>query len=165
MITREQQVAQSVQDFVREALVAAGYGPSLVKIRDAFPTLEERSQPLTVTTVALGFNFDDGGRKIELGSDLTLRSYTITFWTFGLTGEQGENVATTIRAILEDSGYLIPLKDIGTAGQPVIDQLEIPDDRGIQVTRQAAVDPRPWDTYVWTTIVKVEDTYYPSLVN
>lgn len=162
MITREDRVEQSVQDFVKGHLVEKGYGPDKVKVRDAFPTMEERSQPLTMTNVAIGFNFDDGGRKLELGSDLTLRTYTIEFWTFGITQTYGRNVANVIRAILEEGEYLIPLKDIGVEGQPVIDQLVVMDERGIAVTRQLAHDPRPWDMNVWTTTLKVEDTYSPS---
>jgi hypothetical protein len=165
MITREDQIEQSVQNFVKAGLIAAGYGTDLVKVRDAFPTLEERATPMDVTNVAVGFNFDDGGRSIELGSDLKLRVYTVEFWTFGMTPQLGRNVANVIKTILEDNGYLVPLQDVGTAGHPVIDQLVIPDDRGITVARQINNDPRPWDMNVWTTIVKLEDTYYPSLVN
>jgi hypothetical protein len=100
VITREQMVAQSAQDFIAESLVAAGYGPTVVKVREAFPTIEERMTPLTVTQVALGFNFDDGGKKVELGSDLTLRVYNIEFWVFGAPrtspGRSGPSSRTTI---------------------------------------------------------------------
>lgn len=162
MITREDQVEQSVTDYVRAGLVANGYDADKVEVRDSFPSPDERGKELTKTTVAVGFNFDDGGRHIELGSDLTVRVYTIEFWTFGIDQGYGRNVANVIRAILEIGNYLIPLKDIGVEGQPVIDQLVIQDERGISVTRQLARDPRPWDRYVWTTILKVEDTYFPT---
>jgi hypothetical protein len=165
MITREQMVAQSTQDFITERLAAAGYGPTIVQVREAFPTIEERMTPLTVTQVALGFNFDDGGKKVELGSDLTLRVYNVEFWVFGTTQNRAENVSGVIRAVIEDNDLLIPLKDISVAGHPVIDQLTVLDDRGIRTVRQIAPDPRPWDANVYTTTVRVEDYYSPALVN
>lgn len=161
MITREDQVEQSVQDYVKAGLVTNGYDTSAVKVRDAFPTADERSRELTVTTVAVGFNFDDGGRHVELGSELLQRVYTIEFWVFGLSPAWGRNVANVVRAILE-STYTVPLKAIELSGQPVIDTLLVSDDRGVTVTRQLAREPRVWDRFVWTTMVKVEDMYFPS---
>lgn len=165
MVTREQQIKQSTQDHVKEGLRAAGYDDALVAMRDSFPTPEERSQPLLQTTVALGFTFDNGGQKMELGSDLTRRVHTIEFWTFGTTPMLAENVAYGIRAILEDNNALIPLLKIEDPAKPVIDQLVILDDQGVSVDRQISRDPRPWDENVYTTRVKIEDVYYPSLVN
>lgn len=164
MITREDMIEQSIEDFVKEGLVLNGYTDDKVHVRDAFPSPDERSQPLVQTEVAIGFNFDDGGVNIELGSDLKLRKYTIEFWTFGLTQQQGRNVATVIRTLLEDEGA-VDLKDIGTTGRPVIDRLLLQDSPGISVTRQIAAQPRPWDRNVFTTTCRIEDTYYPSLVN
>lgn len=161
MITREDQVEQSVSDFVKEGVAAFNYD-SVVHLRDAFPSADERAEKLEKTTIAVGFNFDDGGRHIELGSDLTLRTYTIEFWVFGLTAIQGRNVANLIRAIVEQGNYLIPLKAIQDPGTPVFDQLVVSDERGVTVTRQLANNPRVWDRYVWTAVVRVEDTYMPS---
>jgi hypothetical protein len=55
----------------------------------------------------------------------------------------------------------------GSAGvrRPVIDQLIVLDDAAITVDRQLSNDPRPWDRFVYSTRVKIEDVYYPSLVN
>jgi hypothetical protein len=162
VITREDQVEQSVSDYVREQLVAFGYPEDKVHVREAFPSPEERGKELTQTVVAVGFNFDDGGRRIEMGSTLTQRVYNIEFWTFGINQNYGRNVANVIRAILEGNDFLIPLKAIEQEGQPVIDKLIIQDFRGIQVQRQVAHEPRPWDRHVFTTTVKVEDTYFPN---
>lgn len=161
MITREDAVVQSVQNFVQTGLVALGYTADKVFMRDAFPTQDERSEELDTTTVATGFNFDDGGKLAEMGSDLILRVYTVEFWTFGTTPEYGSNVAHVIRRILEED-YLVPLQDIREAGSPVIDQLTVLEPRGVVVTRQIANDPRPWDMNVWTTTVKLEDFYSPQ---
>lgn len=162
MITREDQVEQSVSDFIKDGLTTLNYYPNVVDVRDSFPGVDERSKELNKTTIAVGFNFDDGGRNIELGSDLKLRVYTIEFWTFGINTAQGRNIANVIRALIEQGDYLIPLKAIELPDRPVFDQLIVQDERGVAVTRQIARDPRVWDRFVFTTTVKVEDTYYPS---
>lgn len=159
MVTREQMVTQSVEDFVEASLHGGGYA-DIVDVRDAFPTLEERATEMTKTVLAFGFNFDDGGREIELGSNLTMRVYTIEVWVFGLNPTEGENVATVVRSMVE-AAATIPLKDVGSAGAPVIDQLELPEGRAATVQRQISSDPRVWDRFVWTVTLKVEDTYYP----
>lgn len=146
---------------MKDALTEANYWPQIVDVRDSFPTENERSAELLKTAVATGFSFDDGGRKIEMGSDLTQRIHTVEFWTFAATATQGENISHYIRSVLEASG-LIPLKDLAQDGAPVVDQLVIMDERGVRVERQFSRDPRPWDRYVWNTSVKVEDIYYPS---
>ncbi len=161
MITREDAVTQSAQDFVQGGLIALGYTGDKVFMRDAFPSLNERASELTVTTVATGFNFDDGGRSAELGSDLLLRVYAIEFWVFGTTPEYGQNVSHVIRRLFEQD-YLMPLKDIRDQAKPVIDQLTVLQPRGVIVQRQIANDPRPWDMNVWTTTVRLEDYYSPS---
>jgi hypothetical protein len=162
VITREDQVEQSVQDFVKLGLIARGYTTSMVRVRDSFPGVDERSTTLDKTTVAVGFNFDDGGHRVELGSELMRRVYSIEFWTFGLTQTWGRNVAYLIRALLEQGDWLIPLKAIEQATQPVIDQLIVQDEQGVTVTRQIANDPAEWDRFVYTTMVKVEDMYMPD---
>lgn len=162
-ITREDQIEQSVFDHLKARLVEEGYNDGLVRLREAFPSLNERSSELKVTTVAIGFNFDDGGRLAECGSDLMYRVYTIEFWVFGMTPTLGRNVAHVIRAIFEGDS-IVPVKDIGVNGQPVIDQLSLLDERGVQVQRQVAIEPRPWDQNVWTTTARFEDYYSPALV-
>lgn len=159
MITREDKIEQSIQDYIRENLAALDYDDTLVAIRDAFPTLDERATELTITTVAVSINFDDGGTLMEIGSDLTLRVYTVEAWVFGVDQTTGKNVANVIKHVMESNYGLIPLKDIGEPGQPVIDQLVVDE---AAVNRQMADDPAPWDEFVWSMTARVEDTYYPS---
>lgn len=161
MITREDAVVQSAQTFVQQGLVALGYTADKVLMRDAFPTPDERASELDTTTVATGFNFDDGGRRAEMGSDLLLRVYTVEFWVFGTTPEYGTNVAHVIRRIFEGD-YRLPLLDIRDPAFPTSDYLTVFEPRGIVVQRQVANDPRPWDMNVWTTSVKLEDYYSPA---
>jgi hypothetical protein len=165
VVTREDMIEQSITDHIRAGLVAKGYGPTLVKLRESFPDYNERATELTVTTVAIGFNFDDGGRNAELGSDLIRRIYTIELWVFGVRADLGRNVAHVIRAIAEEDGGRIPLKDVSVAGQPVIDVLVLLDESGVKVERQIAADPQPWDSHVWTVSLRLEDYYSPSLTD
>lgn len=159
MVTREDKIEQSVSDYVREELEALGYDDTIVQIRQGFPTYEERATELEVSQLAVAFNFDDGGKLVEIGSDLTERIYTIEFWCFGADESVGRNVPNVVRTILESNYGLIPLKDVGVAGQPVIDQLMVEE---ASVNRQIADDPQPWDSFVWSTTARVSDTYYPS---
>lgn len=159
MVTREDKIEQSVQDYIRGELRRLGYDETLVEIREAFPTLDERAAELEITTVAITIIFDDGGTPMEVGSDLTLRVYTVDAWTFGTDETIGRNVANVIKQILESNYGLIPLKDISQDPAPVIDQLTTDT---VSVTRQQNDDPQSWDEWVWSTVAKVEDSYYPS---
>jgi hypothetical protein len=161
MIPRETNIQQSVQDHVKEHLTTLAYIPKIIDFRDAFPSPDERATPLKKTVVAVGFNFDDGGRMVELGSDLTRRVYTTEFWVFGLTQDIGRNVANVIKEIFE-AHWVVQLRDYGTAGSPIFDQLVMLDERGVQVQRQVATDPHLWDMNVYTATVKFEDFYSPS---
>jgi hypothetical protein len=164
MVPREVLVEQSVQDFVKAGFVARGIGPTQVVVRDSFPTATERATPLTVTTVAIGINFDDGGKFIELGSDLTERVYTVECWTFGTGKNIAQTTGTLIRAMLEET-FTVPLIDVTQVARPVIDQLALQDRRRVSVTRQLAREPLPWDRFVYSTVARLEDVYSPSLVD
>jgi hypothetical protein len=156
MIAREDIIEQSIFDYVKTGLVTSGYEESLVIVRDAFPSPEERSTTLRTTTVAIGFNFDDGGSQAELGSELIVYVHNVEFWTFGITPKLGRNVAGVIRHILrQDDG--VPLKDYGAVGSPVIDRLQLLD--RVVVQRQINAAPRAWDMNVWTTMARFEDYY------
>ena len=162
MIPRETKIEQSVSDHLRDHLVALGYTPDRLAIREAFPGLAERSTPLAKNTLAIGFDFDDGGRPVELGSDLTQRIYTMEFWTFGVSIAHARTIAATVKSIFEINP-VVPLKDVGVEGQPVIDQIVVLDDvKRIIVQRQISTEPAAWDQFVYTTTVKFEDYYSPS---
>lgn len=161
MITREDMIEQSIQEYVKGQLVANGYDETVVHVRDAFPSLDERATEMTVSQLAVGFNFDNGGRRMELGSDLTMFTHTVELWVFGMDPDSGRNIANMTRRILYGNDFLVPLLDISQPGDPVIDQLIV---NTAAVNRQIARDPRPWDLYVWTVVSKIEDTYYPSLL-
>lgn len=163
MVTREDMIEQTVSDLAQAKLTQYSYIPNVVDLREAFPTSEERATEMAKTQVAIGFNFDDGGIPAELGSDLCRYTHTIEFWTFGLESEEGRNVANFLKEVFR-SNMVFPLKDVGSAGQPTVGFLEIPDARSIAVARQISANPFPWDRHVFTTTVKVEDLYAPALV-
>jgi hypothetical protein len=160
VISREDMVTQSVQDYVRAALVARGYElPGMVRLLDSFP-YERREEGLDCQLVALGFDFDDEGEQAELGSDLMRRSYTIELFVFGTTNTWARNLANVMKFAVQNEGT-IPLKDVSQPGAPVIDRLEV---LGASAERQVIRDPQPWQQYVWTTVIRVQDVYHASLV-
>jgi hypothetical protein len=125
----------------------------IAEVREAFPTPTERDSTLSKTQIALGFNFDDGGRLAELGSDLTEFLHTAEVWVFGRTPAEGRNTANTIRALVLTADS-IPLIDIRDNARPVIDQLLKPERQAVVVNRQVAGDPRPVGPFVWTATIR-----------
>jgi hypothetical protein len=159
MVTREQMVEQSVQDFLREQLfVVRGYPTEDVELLDSFP-YNRFDGPLAKTYVAAGFDFTDQGRAIELGSDLILRTYTLEFFVFGHDPLYGKNVASVVMHTLEDGN--IPLKDISKTGAPQIDVLTLVT---VSKDRVPMEDPKPHEENLWLVTAKVDDEYFMSLV-
>src|SRR5438309_9259392 len=107
-LIREELVEMSVMRCIATGLPDYGYvltngaepqpGATLL-MREAFPTPEERGQELTVTTLAFGFNIDDGGEAAELGTNLTRYVHTLVCWTFALEPRFGRRVAHTAKNI------------------------------------------------------------------
>lgn len=159
MILREDMIEQSVEDFIRAGLSGFSYDDQNVHIRDAFPTPDERAKPLDKTQLAVGFNFDDGGVPGELGSNLTRFVHTIEFWTFATNQRIGKQLANVIKHMLWGA-QVVPLLDYNDPADPPpqMDALVV---LRCQVARQVNTSTRPWDQWVWTTTVRLEDTYYP----
>lgn len=164
MILREELVEYSVLRKIREGLPTYGFvlspaeGANLT-LREAFPTPEERLEALAITTVCFGFNIDDGGREMELGSTLTEYTHTLEVWTFATEPHFGRRVAHSLKHIVRKGGDLIPLLDFNQEGDPQIDAMIV---HKAQVQHQANSSVRPWDQYVWTTAIAVQDTFYPE---
>jgi hypothetical protein len=161
MVTREQKVTQSIQDYVRDWLLANDYTPDIVQVLDAFPE-EGLTETFDRSFVAAGFSFDDGGAQAELGSDLKRRVYNVTFWIFGLTAVAGQNIANAIKAAIERDGT-VPLKDIGASGEE-IDRLVLLDEGGVLDERVPVREPRPWERNLWRVTARLEDYYNARLV-
>src|SRR2546427_10118746 len=128
-ILREELVEYSTLQRIREGLPSYGLvldpeeGTPTVKLREAFPTPEERSEELQITTVAFGFNIDDGGRLMELGSNLTEYTHTLEVWTFATEPRFGRRLAHAIKHVVRSPDDSIPLLDYNQDEDPQIDTL------------------------------------------
>jgi len=164
-LIREELVELSVLRAIRLGLPDYGYtlgtDPSVadVNVREAFPNPEERNEELVITTVAFGFNIDDGGEPAELGSNLTKYVHTLICWTFALDPRFGRRLAHTIKNIARRNLDVLPLYDFNQDAEPQIDALNV---MKTQVRHEVNNSPRPWDQYVWTTAISVQDISYPQ---
>lgn len=156
MISREDFVTQSVQTFARTQIYSVrGYATNKVEFVEAFPfELKELDRNL----IATGFNFDDDGEQGEMGSDLRRRVYTVDFWVFGVTNTYARNLANVLKFGLDVDGT-IPLLNIAVTPPVEMDRLLV---LGVHAHRQIIPQPEPWQQFVWTTQVQVEDYYYAS---
>lgn len=160
MITREDLIAQSVFDYVKtQIFTVRGYPSTQVEIREGF-LYDLNEGALDKNIVTAGFDFDDDGTQAEMGSDLKRRVYTIEFWVFGLTDTYARNLANAIKFALDSEGT-IPLMDVAQIPPVEIDRLVVD---GVNADRQIIPEPEPWQRFVWTTTVRVEDIYFASLV-
>jgi hypothetical protein len=164
-LIREELVELSVLRAIRSALPDYGYtlgtDPAVadVNVREAFPAPEERNGELVITTVAFGFNIDDGGDAAEMGSNLTKYVHTLICWTFALEPRFGRRLAHTIKNIARRNLDVLPLYDFNQNTEPQIDAMNV---MKTQVRHEVNNSPRPWDQYVWTTAISVQDICYPT---
>lgn len=158
MVTREQLIEQSCQEFVKTALFTThGYPASKIEILDAFPK-DRFEGPLEKNYLAAGYGFDDQGQNVEMGSDLTRRVYTIEWYVFATTSTWGRNLAHAVKFALE-TDQTIPLLNITEPGWPEIDRLMV---LGVNAEEVPMPDPNPAEENVWRVVVRVEDEYFPA---
>lgn len=157
-ITREELVEESVSMFLREQMFTVrGYPTDRVEFLDAF--VERRLDALDSLAknyVAIGFNFDDGGTQLEMGSSLLQRVYTIEVWVIATDVHTGRNLANAVRDSAE-SAEAIPLRDIRVSGSPVVDYLQV---NPVRAQRQPVADPKPWQESLYIVHIPVVDEYY-----
>lgn len=162
MIIREELMEYSVLQRIREGLPDYGFTLSGegqdIDLREAFPTPQERGKELEMTTVAFGFSIDDGGKPAELGSSLTEYTHTVMVWTFGTAPAFARRCAHSIKHIMRGGDGTLPLLDFNQDGNPAIDNLLV---LKAQVAHQVNNSSRPWDQYVFTTAINVQDIYFP----
>lgn len=159
-ITREQRVQASLIAYLSDKLFTQlGYPTDQVELVEAFEHSQFRGdEPLDKNYIALGFNFDDGGRPIELGSTLISRIYTMEVWVIATSPTIGLNLANAVRDQAE-ADMVIPLLDIAVAGAPVIDQLIVGNCRA---QRQPVQNPPPWQENLWIVHIPLTDEFYTS---
>lgn len=155
-ITREDLVEQAVTDHLRNGIfVERAYPATRVAFVDAF--LESNFEgPLDKNYLALGFNFDDGGEALELGSDLIQRTYAFEVFVIGMEPLSGRNLANAVRDVFEAAENL-PLRDVADPARPIIDYLQVDP---VRVQRQPVPSPKPWQESLWVVTVPVVDEYY-----
>lgn len=155
MIQRSQKVEQSVQDYVRNLIFGAQkYPPSQVEILDAFDG-DKFEGGLEKNYIAMGFHFDDGGKEGETGSNLVRKLVTIEFFVIATNATWGRNLSSAIATALEYD-RIVPLKDIGEPEAPVIDALPV---INVSAEHQPIANPKPWQRFVWTVHLRLEDEY------
>lgn len=167
-LIREELVELSVMRAISLGLPDYGYVPTdsnggnggNVHIREAFPTVDERNSDLNVTTVAFGFNIDDGGEPAELGTSLTRYVHTLLCWVFATEPRFGRRLAHTLKHVARRNLDILPLYDFNDPAEPIIDAMGV---QRVQTRHEANQSPRPWDRYVWTTAIAVMDISYPAM--
>lgn len=157
-ITREDFVSQSIDTYLRGILESKGYTDDTVEILPSFPHERFDDTPLSKSYVASGYNFDDGGKQVELGSKLIERLYTIEFFVIGQSETWARTLANAVKFALE-TDLTIPLLDVTvTEGErPQIDTLPV---ASVSAEHQPVPDPKPWQEHIWTVHLRVEDIYY-----
>lgn len=156
-LNRETLVEQSVQNYARAALAANAFTDQQVKWMDSFD--EEALAALTINTIASGFTSDETALQAELGSDLVTRPYAFEFFVFGTTLKWAKTLANVLKFELDAEG-LIPLVDVGEPDAPVIDQLIV---QAVTARHEPIADPQPWQRFVYSVRLLLEDTYHARL--
>lgn len=167
MILREDNVEYSMLRKIREGLAEMGYkiaadptkpgAEDQLVVRESFPTPEERTRELAITTLALGFSIDDGGRPVELGSTLTEFKHTVTCWVFGTDPHLARQIANAVKHVMRHADDIVELLNFEEEPAKQIDVLRI---EKTQTQHQGNSSKRPWDQYVWTCSIVASDTYY-----
>jgi hypothetical protein len=158
-IERRTRVTESCKEAVRAALFAPSgpYQTADVQIIDALD--EDRfSGKLDTTYVAAGYSFDDGGRQGECGSDLARYIWTIEYMIVAPSSVWGKNVSDTVAGTFE-IGENIPLLDIGDTRAPTGETVIVDYSQAQRVIVRA---PRPWETAIFMTRIRLEDYFYPA---
>lgn len=154
-VTREDFVTQSVDKYLREVIFDRhSYDEEQIELLPSFSN-DRFEGAITKNYIAVGFNFDDGGKPGEMGSNLKHRLYTIEFFVIGKTDVWAKNLAHAVKFALEGDS-IIPLVDITNAEKPVIDALVV---ASVSAEHQPIAQPEPWQENIWTCHLRVEDTY------
>lgn len=161
-VTRETLVQESVKILCVQALAARGYvqdtgdvtGWSMV---EAFPY---GLQKLDTNLIAAGFDFDDGGKQFECGSNLKERKYTLEFYVFGTTLTWAQALANALKFSIEVD-QAIPLYDV-TQSPPVATsewlELDV-----VHSSRHVFPNPEPWQENAYYVMCSLTDWYTPIL--
>lgn len=157
MIPRSQILEESLLDYVEQRLRAAGYEAGEFEILEAFPHDKIRGDSdIDKTYIAVGFNFTDVAKRVEMGSTLSRRPCTFEIFVFAPgDSNAGENVTGVLVQVLDRQ--LLPIIDVEDPARTVVDQLEL---EGVSSQRQPIPRPRPWEENVHLVTLRATDEYY-----
>jgi len=145
VLSRVDQLTQSVQDHIRSFLDGAGYS-SMYSFQDEYPA--DRQNPLDKTIVVLGHDQSDPAVDGELGGPLAFEPITYNCDVLGRDHTLGRNIASLIKEKLE-SGTPIPLYDYSGAAPALVDDIPYVD--GAIHTRLRFPNPFPWQQH-WNLV-------------
>ncbi len=159
-ITRETIVEQSVAILITQALAARGYTQDTGD-ETGWSFIESWPYGLVkldTNLIAVGFNFDDGGKQFEIGSNMKERRYTMEFFVFGMSLEWAKALANALKFSIEVD-QVIPLYDV-TQAPPVLSGEWMELDT-VHSRREPVPDPEPWQEFVFCITATVTDWYTP----
>lgn len=156
MLSRVDQVTQSLQDYFRSFLDSNGYS-GLYVFTDSFPG--DRRAPLDKTIVVLAHDSSNPVRDGEVGGPLAIESVTYHFDVLGSTARFGDNIASILKEKLE-CGERIPLYDYSSSSPVVSDYIAYVD--GVVHTSVRLADPVPSLEHWNVVTFSVELTYNRS---
>lgn len=161
-ITREQLIEESVKILVRAGLLARGYPEDTGDTTGwtMMSSYQYGLKKLDTNLITPGFDFDDGGKQFEIGSNMKERKYTFEFFIFGTTNTWAKSLANAIRFTIEQD-QAIALYDV-TQDPPVQtgEWLELD---MVHARREVIPDPEPWQEFVWYVVCQVTDWYTPAM--
>jgi hypothetical protein len=132
-----------------------GYPADRVELVDAFVESDFEG-PLDKNYLAIGFNFDDGGEPLELGSDL-LRAHLHDRGVGDRHQRPGGPQPRQRRARLDGVRGHHPAQGRHRAGAPIIDYLIVDP---VRAQRQPVPEPKPWQEFLWIVSIPVVDEYH-----
>jgi hypothetical protein len=145
MLSRADNILQSLQDYVAAFLDANGFAGKYV-FEDEYPS--DRQTPLRSNIVVMSHDSSFGAENVELGGPLTEEPMTFLVDVLGKSARYGQNIASLIKQKLE-SGEPIPVQDYSTASASTVDYIPYVDSALHQRIRFQ--DPAPWQQF-WNTV-------------
>ena len=145
MLSRVDELTQSLQDYISAFLNGAGYS-SLYEFEDVYP--QDRQSPLDKTIVVLGHDQSESIVDGELGGPFTFEPITYICDVLGSDHRMGRNIASLLKEKLE-SGEPIPLNDYSNNTPVEVDS--IPYVEGAIHSRLRFPSPKIWQQH-WNVV-------------
>ena len=152
MLSRTDNMTQSLQDWIKSKLDAAGYTGQYA-LEDVYP--HERQNPLDQTIIVIAHDDSGDVEERELGGPLSAVARTFQCDVLGQDHRWGRNLASLIKEALE-GGEPIPLNDY-TSGAPV--QIDLMTNVIAVHTQPRFTNPKPWQLHWNVVTFTVDDEF------